>query len=75
MRRRQAIGRAVGQGALGTGATAFTVAASTLGSLAMTLFSLFLTAFFFFFLCTGWGRVLVIEDGRAAGAPRQAQGA
>lgn len=48
----------VGKTALGGGAQAITAVLGTLGSIGAIVFTLFLTMFFFFFLSTGWGRVL-----------------
>ncbi|MBX3376571.1 MAG: AI-2E family transporter [Phycisphaeraceae bacterium] len=56
------IGKTVGQHAIGTGATAFTVAGKTLTSAGVLLFTAGLTAFFFFFFCTGWGKVLAFWE-------------
>lgn len=44
--------------ALSTGGTAAVFLASLAGSILHLLFTLFLTAFFFYFFCTGWGGVL-----------------
>ena len=43
---------------LGGGAQAVGAAFDTVVSVGMVLFSIFLTAFFFYFFCTGWGKVL-----------------
>ncbi|MFN0134333.1 MAG: AI-2E family transporter [Phycisphaerales bacterium] len=59
----QAIGTTVGQKAVGTGVQAFSIAARTLGSLGMLVFGAFLTAFFFYFFCTEYGRVLAFWEG------------
>lgn len=48
----------IGQTALRGGAGAVSVAAGFFGSTAALIFGAFLTAFFFFFVCTGYGRVL-----------------
>jgi predicted PurR-regulated permease PerM len=58
-----AIGKTLSERAIGTGASAVSVAGKTLGSLGVLLFTAFLTAFFFFFFCTGWGRVLAFWEG------------
>src|ERR1043165_9060238 len=57
-----AIGTAIGQRAVGTGTEAFGVAFRTLGSIGMIVFEGFLTAFFFYFFCTGWGKVLAFWE-------------
>lgn len=48
----------VGKTALGSGAQALAAVLATVGSIGTVVFTLFLTMFFFFFLSTGWGRVL-----------------
>lgn len=53
---------AIGQQAVGTGTHAFGIAFRTLGSVGMVIFQGFLTAFFFYFFCTGWGRVLAFWE-------------
>lgn len=53
-----AIAQSLSKRAIGTGADALSFAARTLGSIGYVLFTLFLTAFFFFFISTGYGRVL-----------------
>ncbi len=53
-----AIGRFVGRQALGTGADAARAAFSLVKNVGYLVFTGFLTAFFFFFFCTGYGRVL-----------------
>lgn len=53
---------AIGQQAVGTGTQAFGIAFRTLGSVGMIIFQGFLTAFFFYFFCTGWGRVLAFWE-------------
>ncbi len=58
-----AIGKAVGEKAIGAGGSAVSVAGKTLGSAGVLLFTAFLTAFFFYFLCTGWGKVLAFWEG------------
>lgn len=52
------IAQTVGRTAVGSGAQAVTAVFTTAGSLGKILFMAFLTAFFFFFVSTGWGRVL-----------------
>jgi predicted PurR-regulated permease PerM len=52
------IGRFVGRQALGTGADAARAAINLITSVGYLVFTGFLTAFFFFFFCTGYGRVL-----------------
>lgn len=59
----QAIGASVGQRAVGTGVQAVGVAARTLGSIGMLMFGAFLTAFFFYFFCTEYGKVLAFWEG------------
>jgi len=49
---------AIGKRALSAGGGAVDAAVSTLGSLFKLGFAAFLTAFFFFFFCTGYGRLL-----------------
>ncbi len=49
---------AIGQQAVGTGTQAFGIVFRTIGSVGMVIFQAFLTAFFFYFFCTGWGKVL-----------------
>jgi predicted PurR-regulated permease PerM len=56
------IGAAVGKEALGTGATAAAIVLRTLRSLVKMTFTLFLTAFFFYFFSTGYGRVLAFWE-------------
>lgn len=51
------IGTYIGKRALGTGAEALSVAVGLVTSLGFLGFSGFLTAFFFYAFCTGWGRV------------------
>jgi len=58
-----AIGKAAGERAIGAGGSAVTVAGKTLGSIGVLLFTAFLTAFFFFFFCTSWGKVLAFWEG------------
>lgn len=50
--------QAIGKQALATGRDAFNIVARVVGSVGGFLFSGFLTAFFFFFICTGWGEVI-----------------
>lgn len=52
----------IGRQAVGTGAQAVNAAARTLGSVGLFVFSGFLTAFFFFFFSTGYGRVLAFWE-------------
>lgn len=54
---------ALGSRALGTGAEALNVVVRTLRALAKLGLTLFLTAFFFYFFSTGWGRVLAFWEG------------
>lgn len=53
-----AIAQSVGKRAIGTGAEAVGVVTRTVGSIGMVVFTGLLTAFFFYFFCTGYGRVL-----------------
>lgn len=55
--------RVIGQQLLATSAGAFSLAAGLLGSLAYVILTGSLTAFFFFFFCTGWGSVLAFWEG------------
>lgn len=57
------IASALGRKAVGGGAQALAVVASTLGSIGAFVFSLCLTMFFFYFFSTGWGRVLARAEG------------
>jgi predicted PurR-regulated permease PerM len=52
------IARSIGQTALTTGQGAIATAFAFFGTLAVLAFGAFLTAFFFFFFSTGWGKVL-----------------
>lgn len=52
------IAQSVGRAVIGTGADAARIAIGTVTSVGVFVFGLFLTAFFFFFVSTGWGRVL-----------------
>lgn len=58
---------ALGKRALAGGSAAVGFAATTLNSLVSSVgsfaFGAFLTAFFFFFFCTGWGKVLEFWEG------------
>lgn len=53
----------IGRQAIGTGAQAVGVALDTVRSVGLMVFSGFLTAFFFFFLSTGFGRVRKFWEG------------
>lgn len=53
-----AIGRFVGSQAIGTGADAARATIGLVVSVGYLVFTGFLTAFFFYFFCTGYGRVL-----------------
>lgn len=53
----------IGKQVLSTGGTAAAFIASLAGSIFSLGFMLFLTAFFFFFFCTGWGGVLNFWQG------------
>ncbi|MCC6660453.1 MAG: AI-2E family transporter [Phycisphaerales bacterium] len=57
------IAKAVGEQAIGSGATALAAVAGLFVSIGYLGFSLFLTAFFFFFFSTGYGRVLEFWEG------------
>jgi len=48
----------LGKSAVGSGAQAIFVVLGTFASIGVLFFSVFLTMFFFYFLSTGWGRVL-----------------
>ncbi len=52
------IASTLGKAAVGSGTQALVVVLGTFASLGAMLFGLFLTMFFFYFLSTGWGRVL-----------------
>lgn len=54
--------RELGTQALATGANAFTAIASVFASIGVLIFTGALTAFFFFFFCTGWGSVLAFWE-------------
>ncbi|MCW5769122.1 MAG: AI-2E family transporter [Phycisphaeraceae bacterium] len=54
----EAIGAAVGKRALGTGSDALNAALRAVGSVGYIAFTAFLTGFFFFFISTGYGKVL-----------------
>ena len=58
-----AIGAAVGRRAIGSGADAVSIALRTVGSIGYVAFTLFLTGFFFFFVSTGYGKVLEFWKG------------
>lgn len=51
-----------GDQALDTGAKVIGWVLGTLGSIAFLLFQAFLTAFFFFFICVSWGKVLAFWE-------------
>lgn len=59
----QTVAKEVGQRVIGGGAQALSAAAGFLGSIAVLAFTGFLTAFFFYFFSTGWGRVLAFWEG------------
>lgn len=52
------LARSVGQQALATGSGAIATVVAALSAFAFLSFGAVLTAFFFFFFCTGWGKVL-----------------
>lgn len=54
----EVLAASIGRRAIGTGADAVSVALKTLGSIGLIAFTAFLTAFFFFFISTGYGKVL-----------------
>lgn len=54
---------AIGKGALSVGGGALGATFNFVTSVGGFLFGAFLTAFFFFFCCTGWGRVLRFWEG------------
>jgi predicted PurR-regulated permease PerM len=54
----EAIGAAVGKRAIGTGSDAVGAALKAVGSVGYVAFTAFITGFFFFFISTGYGRVL-----------------
>ncbi len=54
----ETLSRNIGQQALGTGVVAFTAILGGLQKLTYFIFTACLTAFFFFFFCTGYGAVL-----------------
>jgi predicted PurR-regulated permease PerM len=58
-----AIARAVGQRAVRGGAEAVSAALGAVKSLGVLVFTGFLTAFFFFFFSSGWGKVLAFWHG------------
>ncbi|CAG0998765.1 hypothetical protein PHYC_02734 [Phycisphaerales bacterium] len=53
---------AIGKSALNVGGGVAGAAVSTVGSVGAFLFGAFLTAFFFFFICTSYGRVLAFWE-------------
>ncbi|MEO0511973.1 MAG: AI-2E family transporter [Planctomycetota bacterium] len=57
--------------AASVGVGALDVAAGVLGSVAALGFAGFLTAFFFFFVCTGWAGVIETRDGFIPGRHRE----
>jgi predicted PurR-regulated permease PerM len=59
----ESLGKSVGQQALGTGAQAVGAAVGAVVKVGTLVFSGFLTAFFFYFLSTGWGKVLEFWSG------------
>lgn len=54
----EAIGAAVGKRAIGTGSDAVNAALRAVGSVGYVAFTAFITGFFFFFISTGYGKVL-----------------
>lgn len=59
----QEVAQTIGRRALGTGAQILQTLVGIFGSVGYVLFSAFITAFFFFFFSTGWGRVLDFWEG------------
>lgn len=59
----EAIGAAVGKRAIGTGSDAVNAALRAVGSVGYVAFTAFITGFFFFFISTGYGRVLEFWKG------------
>jgi predicted PurR-regulated permease PerM len=58
-----AVSETLGKSAIGSGAGALTAVLHTFRGIAKLGLTLFLTAFFFYFFSTGWGRVLAFWDG------------
>ncbi len=58
----QANAGAIGQRVVGGGVSAVEAALRTLASIGFLAFTGLLTAFFFYFFCTGWGRVLAFWE-------------
>lgn len=52
------VAKSLGKAIIGTGADAARLAIGTVTSFGVFVFGLFLTGFFFYFVSTGWGRVL-----------------
>lgn len=59
----ESVAKSIGQQAIGTGAQALGALVSGVQRVGFLLFTGFLTAFFFFFFCTGYGRVLEFWEG------------
>lgn len=59
----ESLARSIGQQAIGTGAQAIGALVSGVQRVGFLLFTGCLTAFFFFFFCTGYGRVLEFWEG------------
>lgn len=59
----ETVARNVGQQAIGTGAQAIGALVAGVQRMGFLLFTGFLTGFFFFFFCTGYGRVLEFWEG------------
>lgn len=55
----EAVVKSVARETIGTGSDAVTALVRSMKSIGLLGFTGFLTAFFFYFFCTGWGRVLV----------------
>lgn len=57
------LAQTIGKRALGSTGQIFTAVVGIVGSVGFLLFGAFITAFFFFFFSTGWGRVLEFWEG------------
>jgi len=64
------LGQAVGRQAIGTGASAVGAALNALAGIGYMLFAAVLTAFFFFFFSTGWGKIVAFWEGLVPEARR-----
>jgi predicted PurR-regulated permease PerM len=61
---------AIGKGMVNVGGGAIGATFNLMGWVGRLLFGAFLTAFFFYFCCTGWGRVLAFWEGLIPGRKR-----